>query len=112
VKIPQKYRLIIYKTRELGIEDEQAVRLNQVYKDEFGSEPRSFGDLLEAVRTSLPQGSTISLGRNGKAPLRVPGIEKIPYGFKTFQHQGALGHPKDLHGIFDSSLPQGISHPP
>jgi len=49
VKISQKYRLIIYKTRELGIEDEQAVRLIQVYKDEFGSEPRSFGDLLEAL---------------------------------------------------------------
>lgn|GEM_PF-3251334 len=49
MKIPQKYRLIIYKTRELGIEDAQAVRLIQVYKDEFGSEPRSFGDLLEAV---------------------------------------------------------------
>ena len=49
MKIPQKYRFIIYKTRELGIEDEQAVRLIQVYKDEFGSEPRSFGDLLEAV---------------------------------------------------------------
>jgi len=36
VKIPQKYRLIIYKTRELGIEDEQAVRLIQVYKTNSG----------------------------------------------------------------------------
>ena len=49
MKIPQKYRLIIYRTRELVIKDEQAVRLIQAYKDEFGSEPRSFGDLLEVV---------------------------------------------------------------
>ena len=49
MKAPRKYQGIISRTRELGIPDRQAIRLIRKFREEFLSEPSSFGDLLEAL---------------------------------------------------------------
>ena len=49
MKAPRKYQGIISRTRELGIPDRQAIRLIRIFREEFLSEPSSFGDLLEAL---------------------------------------------------------------